>query len=134
LQQTKALVALASGQSAVVELPINTSLRPDRYDITLRLEDGERKVVGEELTLEVVIVPRALPQRIPVILWGTPDSNAKAKRLGFTGSLIRPIDHEFVWYNGSAKGAMPEDKVLSNRQRLDRLTAMNMDALLRLNP
>ncbi len=29
---------------------------------------------------------------------------------------------------------MPEDKILSNRQRLDRLTAMNMDALLRLNP
>lgn len=134
LEQTKTVPALANGQSVFMELPVDTSLRPGRYDIAVKLEDGHHKPLGEELELEVVIVPRALPQRIPVILWGTPDSNAKAKRLGFTGSLIRPIDHEFVWHNGSAKGAMPEDKILSNRQRLDRLTAMNMDALLRLNP
>ncbi len=95
LQQTKKMPPLAGGQSVLVELPVDTSLRPGRYDIALRLEDSAQKTVGEELKLEVVIVPRAL-QRIPVILWGTPDSNAKAKRLGFTGSLIRPIDHEFV--------------------------------------
>ena len=80
LQQTKMVPPLANGQSVFVELPVDTSLRPGRYDIAVKLEDGQQKLPGEELKLEVVIVPRALPQRIPVILWGTPDSNAKAKR------------------------------------------------------
>jgi hypothetical protein len=133
LQQTRPLARLESGQSAFVELPINTALRPGRYALTLKLEGAGQNNLSEELKQEVVIVPRAL-QRIPVILWGTPDSNAKAKRLGFTGSLIRPIDHEFVWNNGSARGAVPEAKLLTDRQRLDRLTALNMDALVRLNP
>lgn len=61
---------LEPGESHVFTKPFNTSLRPDDYEFTARLTvPGDPPIQRDEF-LQLKLVPRPLPQRMPVMMWG----------------------------------------------------------------
>ena len=97
-----ALPDLASGAACPVVYEPDTSLRPDRYALRTQVSiPGDPPYVSSTQT-ELTIVPRQIPGRMPVIMWGgaTIDDAAALKDLGFTHFLGLPRDYKMIWEAG----------------------------------
>ena len=86
-----------------IKVPLDTSLRPGRYElkVTATAETADNEVYEAEEAVAVHIVPRPLPHRMPVVMWGGGDFET-LKRIGFTHKLVHLSDYAKVWEEGKA--------------------------------
>ena len=102
---------LAAGTACTVPYEPDTSLRPDRYALRAEVNiPGDPPYVSTTQT-ELTIVPRPVPGRMPVIMWGgaTIDDAAALKDIGFTHFLGLPRDYKMIWDAGApGRPASPE--------------------------
>ncbi|MDD4872553.1 MAG: LamG domain-containing protein [Kiritimatiellae bacterium] len=101
---------------------IDTRGRPGQYTMNGRIEGADGKVFASQVTVPLTIVPRPLPFRMPVVMWGGPDIRDEkvfrvVKHIGFTHSLNSPhVDQERIWNTGEPNEAESD---ASYKQLLD---------------
>ena len=83
-----------------VEVPVDTTVRPDTYalqaTVTATGPDERHEAEG---AFDIVIVPRDPPHKMPVVMWGHGDFET-LKQIGFTHELISLADYGKVWTAG----------------------------------
>ncbi len=103
------LPELASGQSTAIDYPLDTRLRPDAYRLDARLTAAKPQPLECLETFDLRIVPRPLPDRFPVLMWGgygpSTDEFARLKRIGFTHVLGVDADYGRIWKAGKPVAA-----------------------------
>ncbi len=123
------LPILKPGEATRVQFPFDTTVREGRYPVTIESFDAEGKSTSKPVTLEVVIVRRPLPLRMPVIMWGGTSNLEALKEIGFT--------HYFgIWQGVSSppvKFLSPEN-ILTTRRRMDRALSMELGVLAQISP
>jgi hypothetical protein len=104
---TVAVPPLAAGTVHEIALPFDTSLRPDVYELKARADIPGSCPAHREETLRVTLVPRPLPHRMPVMMWGigSPTEFARElprlRELGFTQCLGFGADYDGIWNAGT---------------------------------
>ena len=109
-EQEIAIPTMASGAIRSIEYPLDTSLRPGQYRLTARIEiPGSTPYTSEE-QFPITIVPRPLPQRMPVVMWGAnPKEFQRLKDIGFTHCAGLGVDYGKIWEAvGNGRRAVPE--------------------------
>jgi hypothetical protein len=129
---------LAAGASAVVEYPLDTSLRADAYRATARLSIAGPKPYEGRDSLEFRIVPRGVPQQFPVLMWGVAgrivDELPRLKRMGFTHALGLGADCAKIFLAGKPTAADRPDRVAEVKQMLDEALANDLSIVASLSP
>lgn len=103
------LPAIAAGKSHDVPLTFDTKARPDVYDVTISVSlhaaNAEPRAAREPAcreTFPITLVPRPLPLRMPVVMWGIGGVQEvvtelpRLKRLGFTHCFGGEVDHRRI--------------------------------------
>jgi hypothetical protein len=140
-EKTVEIASLAPGASQSIEMPVDTSLRPDIYHLRARVEAaGQPPFVSEE-SMDFTVVARPLPNRMPVMMWGVsgPDSTReemeRLKDLGFTHCLGGGgADYDAIW--AAKKAVLPEkpDYVAKIKGMLDFALANDFGIAFTLSP
>lgn len=134
-EQEIALPDLASGASQTIVYPLDTSLRPGQYRLTARLEiPGSPPYVSEE-RFPITLVPRPLPQRMPVVMWGaSPKEVQRLKDIGFTHCAGLWVDYSKVWEAGKPTLAADPQVVEQVKRDLDRALANDLRVFASVSP
>lgn len=113
---------------------IDTSLRADRYQgrIAISGRNGA-EVHRAELPIELVIAPRPVPGRMPVVLWGTGDLE-RVKQIGFTHQLQGLADFGAIWANEDPVESLSGDRLAEARRTLDEHLAEGVGVVATLSP
>ncbi|NQU09607.1 LamG domain-containing protein, partial [bacterium] len=95
-----ALPALGIGESYAFDLPVDTTVRPDTYRLNVTIiGTASGKPFRVEESAPIVIVPRPLPSRMPVVMRGIGDIET-LKEIGFTHHLSMAVDMGKIWAEG----------------------------------
>ena len=135
------IASLAPGASKDIEVSVDTSLRPDTYHLRARVEvSGQPPFVSEE-NMEFTIVPRPLPNRMPVMMWGisgpdsTRDEMTRLKDLGFTHCLGGGgADYGSIWSAGKVMSPAKEEAITATKAMLDLALANDFGIAFTLSP
>ncbi len=120
--------------TCVVEVPVDTSLRPDSYELKVAVAaKGDGKAFEAEETAAVVIVPRPLPNQMPVVMWGGGDFET-LKDIGFTHQLVHLADYQKVWDAGRPLRPDEVSALDTRREMLNRHLAEGVGAALTVAP
>lgn len=113
---------------------IDTSLRPDKYQgrIVVVGRAGEA-VHRAELPVELVIAPRPVPGRMPVVLWGTGDL-PRVKEIGFTHQLQGLADFGAIWAGDGSVDSLSGDRLAEAGRELDEHLAEGIGVVATLSP
>jgi hypothetical protein len=115
---------LSPNQEYAIPVPVNTALRPGDYTLKVTASAssaGRALQVAKEIP--ITIVPRPLPNQMPVVMWGSGDV-AHLKAIGFTHDLFSLVDEAKVWQAGKPTEAMSSaDAEAQGRLLDDRLRA-----------
>ena len=129
------LPELASGATHQIQYELDTSLRPDTYELAARITiPGDP---GFESTREfaVTIVPRPLPDRMPVVLWGGAlDKLDLLKDLGFTHCVGLWADQASIWKAEEPIQAATDEYVATQTQVMDRALSNDIGVVSSLSP
>lgn len=104
-----------------IPVPVDTSVRPGSYSLKVAASGsaGARKLqVAKEIP--ITIVPRELPNQMPVVMWGGGDIE-HLKAIGFTHQLISLASEGLIWDAGKPVPSMPPDVIASQGRVLDDL-------------
>ena len=160
-----ALPELDGGASHTLDYPLDTSLRPGEYNLRARLQivaerasvptaDSQKPASGRlarsaapgapsyesEEGFPVVIVPRPLPQRMPVVMWGVGGTDnvikelPRLKRIGFTHCLGMGADFGAIWDAGKPVVAAKPETVAETKRMLDVALANDLGIVISLSP
>jgi len=134
------LPELAPGAVHTVQYPLDTSLRPGEYAIHARFEiPGDKPYVSTE-QFAVTIVPRPLPRRMPVVMWGVGGVDNvlkevdRLKDIGFTHCLGTGMDFKRVWDASGPTLPASEEQVAATKQMLDTALANDLRVMAGLSP
>ncbi len=135
---TKSLGPLDSGRTETIVYPIDSRLRPDVYELLVELTPaGETNSLASD-RLTVRIVPRPLPARFPVLMWGVydgvPRELERLKQLGFTHVLGLSADYGRIWEAGKPTEAASPQKVAEAKAMLDQCLAHDLTIVASLSP
>jgi len=124
---------LEAGQSAIIDIPLNTELRPQQYRGRIGIEDSARESFGPFVEASFTIVPRSVPYQMPVVLWGATVENSNGaikdlKEMGFTHQLTYPSIESQVWKQSAL------DKEAESRKLYDTLFANGLGAIADVAP
>jgi hypothetical protein len=137
-ERTYPLPELAAGASADLEFPLDTSLRPDPYELIVRLDLAAADAESIQERLPIRIVPRRPPHQFPVVMWGGYGAAGKEierlRRIGFTHVLGPGADYGAIWEAGEPTLAAAADKVAETKQLLDRALASDLTIAANLSP
>ncbi|HPO72408.1 MAG TPA: hypothetical protein PLJ31_06555 [Armatimonadota bacterium] len=125
---------LAPNQEQVVPIPVDTSLRPDSYPLTVTataVADGREYRTEKEF--QITIVPRPLPDQMPVVMWGTGDI-PRLKQIGFTHRLVYLTDYGKIWEAGEPTEAMTTGAIAERARMLDELLVNGLGAAVYIYP
>lgn len=131
---------LASGQTHPVEYPFDTTLRPGTYKLTARLELAGAKPFISEEKFDVVLVPRPLPFRMPVVMWGVygPENVLRElprlKDIGFTHSLGLHANCESIWSAGKPIAPDKPENIVTAKRMLNAALAADFGIIASLSP
>ena len=131
---------LASGQTHSMEYPFDTTLRPGTYKLAARLEIAGAKPFVSEEKFEVVLVPRPLPHRMPVVMWGLggPESVLRElprlKEIGFTHSLGLRANCESIWSAGKPIAPDKPENIATAQRMLNAALANDFGIIASLSP
>ena len=118
-----------------LELPVDTAVRPDRYplQVVVTARAGEREYRVEQ-SQDVVITPRPLPLRMPVVMWGAGTVD-QVEEVGFSHrtSWMGHFDH-LVWNEGAPTTAIDATRLRDIRRMLDEHLAADIGVLPHVYP
>lgn len=125
---------LAPGQSVELAVPVDTTLKPGRYQVRVQLEwtQGTKKS-SESASVELHVLPRQLGPRMPVVLWGAGNPQ-QVRQLGFTHQLVHLVDYDHVWTHGVAGGPMRPPGIRTAFDTLDLHAKHGLQAVVYLYP
>lgn len=131
---------LKPGATHDVTIPIDTSLRPDDYEIVIALKSPSDSNWRGHESFSFTIVPRPLPHRMPVLMWGFNSASgitkemSRLKDLGFTHVLgARPEYHTIYTAEKPTTPAKPESMAAEKRM-LDAALANDLRIVTSLSP
>lgn len=132
---------IASGAAHSIEYPLATTLRPGEYRLRVRIEIPGEKPFRDEESFPLTIVPRPLPARMPVVMWGIGGVEGvlkelpRLKEIGFTHCLGLGVNYGQVWSTGHALDLpKKDDEVLAARRMLDTALANDLRIISSLSP
>jgi hypothetical protein len=134
------LPELASGATHAFTYPLDTGLRPDEYELSVRVEIPGDKPFASEEKFPVRVVARPLPQRMPIVMWGvySPDSVMREmdrlKDLGFTHCLGLGAKMEAIWDTGKPVPPAKEEGLANTKKLLDTALANDFGIIASLSP
>lgn len=145
--QEFAIQGLKPGEAKSVELPIDTSLRPDQYDLRVDAtipgtSTATARSTAYRLTQSypVRIVARPLPDRMPVVQWGVGGTSnivkelPRLKEIGFTHCLGLDVDEHQVWQSKRPQEQLRDDKRREVAGALDAALENDFRVLISLSP
>ncbi len=131
----KHIPALEAGKSIEVPYSLNTTLRPGEYTLAIRLRAAAPEPIDTTEKVAVRIVPRPLPKRMPVVMWGgIADDLDRAKEIGFTHGLGLSVDYGRIWETGAPGPAVVEEGLSRTRASLDEALSKGMTLIAGLSP
>ncbi len=140
-QETRVeLPDLQPGATHLVQYPLDMSLRPAEYQVHARLEIPGENPYASEAQFAITIVPRPLPQRMPVVMWGVGGVDNviaemdRLKDLGFTHCLGTGLDFAKVWDAGEPTQAQSDEHVAAAKQMLNTALANDLRVIIGLSP
>jgi len=117
-----------------VEVPVDTSVRPGTYALKLI---ASAKTGGKALEVEkeipLTIVPRPLPNEMPVVMWGSGDYQ-RLKEIGFTHQLTHLADYGKVWAAAQPTEAAWSEGVEQYARSLDEALVQGVAGVVYLYP
>lgn len=130
------------GATHVFEKSFDTTLRPDDYELRARLKLPGDVPIEREDSLRIRLMPRPLPQRMPVLMWGIGSATEFArelprlKALGFTQCFGFGADYDSIWKAGQpvVVDATTNAGVNANRRMLDEALANDFGIAAQLQP
>jgi len=143
LVQSFAVPKLDSGTVHEIAVPFDTSLRPDVYELTARIEIPGPLPTFRKETRRVTLVGRPLPYRMPVMMWGigSPAEFARElsrlKELGFTQCLGLGADYDAIWQAGKPIAPSTQvavDGMIAAKKMLDDALANDFGVAAALSP
>jgi hypothetical protein len=133
-QGSRKLALLAARSEVRVMVPIDTRLRPDRYPLTVTARaKGGHKICEAREAIDVAIVPRPLPNTMPVVMWGTGDLD-RLQEIGFTHQLVNLADLGRIWNEGKPTWAVGEEQLSDRATVLNEYLARQVGAIATLSP
>ena len=126
---------LESGERHVIKYELDASIRPDAYELlaTIDVPGEERYTSTEEFT--ITIVPRPLPERMPVVMWGAGLGEIdRLTDLGFTHAIGVSADFNAIWEAGEPTAAGSPESVSRTMAELDDALANDVRAVAGLSP
>lgn len=134
------LAAVEPGATVEVPAAFDTTLRPGAYAVraTIRVP-GNPPWINIE-TVDVTLVPRPPPHRMPVVMWGvySPDKVleelTRLKEIGFTHALGLSADYEAIREAGEVVPPGVEDRVATTKRLLNEALAQDFAILATLSP
>ncbi len=133
-EQDVRLPDLAPNQEHIIPVKVDTTLRPGGYPLKVSVAGSAG---GRELRTEkevpITIVPRPLPNQMPVVMWGGGDI-ARLKAMGFTHQFITLVSEGLVWDAGKPVPAMPADVIERQGKLLDELLAAGLRGVVVAHP
>lgn len=116
---------LEPGETHVFTKPFDTALRPDDYEFRARLTVPGDPPIQRDESLQLKLVARPLPQRMPVMMWGigSPTEFARElprlQQLGFNQCLGFGADYDAIWKAGKPVPANSPETIVATNQMLD---------------
>ncbi|MBT7302615.1 MAG: LamG domain-containing protein [Victivallales bacterium] len=125
---------LAIGGGLPLRVPVDTWLRPDKYEAEVRAEgrDATGRLHVLKQTVPLTIVPRPAPHRMPVVMWGSGDVK-RLKEIGFTHDLRHMVDYGMIWKDGDGPSCS-SSRAESVGRMLDTYLANDLGAAVYLYP
>ncbi|MBI2298504.1 MAG: LamG domain-containing protein [Armatimonadetes bacterium] len=132
--RTTPLPDLQPNQELPVPVPLDSALRPDSYPLKAAVSaHSEGREYRGEASFPVVIVPRPLPGRMPVVMWGGGDL-PRLKELGFTHDLVWLQDYARIWAAGKPTESVDPGAVPERARMLNEYLANKMGAAVYVYP
>ncbi len=135
--QTVEVPPVASGESFTMPFDLDTSLRPDDYTLTASVElPGDPPFVSSE-RFTLTIVPREVPGRMPVVMWGGSQNDEQLRMLhdiGFTHFIGLSCDFGAIWEANEVVPPGDAERIAASRQRLDDALRRGMRIVAGLSP
>lgn len=133
--ETREIPSLESGASFDLPYRLDTRLRPGDYALSLQLHADEPEAIDTTEKVAVRIVPRPLPKRMPVVMWGGIAGDLdRAKEIGFTHGLGIPTDYGRIWEAGKPTAPLDEEALSKTRAILDEALSKGMTLVAGLSP
>ncbi len=133
-EKTFPLPDLAPKATCTIDVPVDTTLRPDGYTLkVMAAATADGKKYEAEESASVVVAPRPLPHRMPVVMWGGGDFQ-RLKEIGFTHQLISLVDYGKVWAAGKPTAAATSARIAESARSLDEHLAQGMGAVVNVYP
>lgn len=135
-----ALPDLAPRSTVELDYPLDTRLRPDNYQLRAVLETPGPDPYLTEDGFPITIVPRSLPQEMPVLMWGIGSPSevmremGRLKEIGFTHCLGLSADYGRIWEAGQPTQAASTEVVTETRKMLDAALANGLRICAQLSP
>ena len=139
VQQT-ALPEIAPGSVHISEFTFDTELRPDAYPVVLNVTvPGEPSRQFTENTT-IHLVPRQLPHRMPVVMWGIGGVTdvvtelPRLKQIGFTHCLGGEVDYKAVTSSDVPISMLSPERVPATTEMLDTALVNDFRVLAATSP
>ncbi|MCX7825929.1 MAG: hypothetical protein N2689_10270 [Verrucomicrobiae bacterium] len=138
--KTYTLPELDGGATHTLEYPLDTSLRPGEYKLRARLQIPGEKPYRSEESFPIVIVPRRLPHRMPVLMWGIGGADnvikelPRLKHIGFTHCLGMGADYGAIFEAGKPTLASNPETVAETKRMLNAALANDLGICVSLSP
>ena len=135
-----ALGVLEPGAEGLVEFPLDTTLRPDAYQLSARVDIGGDLPYSATERFEITLVKRPRPRRMPVVMWGIGGTDNVIEQLdtlaqiGFTHCLCGGADFKMIWDAKQPGPAAKPETVAAARAMMDRALAADIHVLMGLSP
>jgi len=89
---------LGPGEQYIIDLDIDTSLRPESYSLVASVYVPGKSPYRNTQEFPITIVPRQLPHTMPVVMWGGGlDQIDRLTELGFTHCIANWVDFDKIW-------------------------------------
>ncbi len=133
--QEVAISELQPGGQQRIDYKLDASLRPDTYPLSATIEiPGDNPYRSTE-EFSVTIVPRPLPHRMPVVMWGAGLGEIdRLKDLGFTHAIGLWADLNKIWEAAEPTEAADPEYVARVMPELDEALAKGLRVVVSLSP
>ncbi|NLO05821.1 MAG: LamG domain-containing protein [candidate division WS1 bacterium] len=135
--QVVELPPIASGERHQLSFRMDTSLRPEEYSLSATVEVPSDPPFSSTEQFDITIVPRQLPNTMPVVMWGgvQGEDHLRALRdIGFTHYIGLSCDFNAIWEANAPVAPGSPEAIAANRVRLDEALRNGMRIVSGLSP
>jgi len=125
---------LPPGGTHTVDVPVDTTLRPGGYTLQVTASaKAAQKQYETEKEVTATVVPRPLPHRMPVVMWGSGDVET-VKDIGFTHQIVYSVDYGSIWAAGQPTEAVTSGRMGEMAEMLDGYLVQGIGAVVNPYP